>query len=68
MKNSYSLCWINTPKWGDGGTYKKSMPFDSIDEIIENMKNCYYRGEWVEDENGNKVDIDLSKYTLKEEA
>ncbi|EEM25537.1 hypothetical protein bthur0002_61800 [Bacillus thuringiensis Bt407] len=44
------------------------MPFDSIDEIIENMKNCYYRGEWVEDENGNKVDIDLSKYTLKEEA
>ncbi|WPS85320.1 hypothetical protein SMD22_01450 (plasmid) [Brevibacillus halotolerans] len=66
MEKAYSLCWTHQSTWGNTGTYEECYPFDSVDAIIKIMKSCYYRGEWIEDVNGNKIDIDLSKYALKE--
>jgi hypothetical protein len=64
----YRLCWIptgwNTPEKYRG--IKHSSKFDTLDDLKNTMSKCIYNGEWVEDENGNKVEVDLKNICFKE--
>mgnify|MGYP003456716348 CR=1 FL=1 len=59
----YRLCWIptgwNTPESHRGIPHFSK--FDTLEALKKTMSKCIYNGEWVEDENGNKVEIDLRK-------
>jgi hypothetical protein len=64
----YRLCYIptgwNTPESQRG--IKHSSKFDSLEALKTTMSKCIYNGEWVEDKNGNKVDINLRYICSKE--
>lgn len=51
----YYLCW------SDSKYITNRMKFDSLNEIIKTISCFKYNGEWVEDAEGNKVNIDLHK-------
>lgn len=55
------LCWIptgwNTPEMFRGIPHGTT--FKNLDELKKVMSKCIYNGEWVEDERGNKLDINL---------
>ncbi|MFO1442856.1 hypothetical protein KDN24_06460 [Bacillus sp. Bva_UNVM-123] len=57
----YRLCWIptgwNTPERFRGVPH--STTFETLEQLENVMKKCIFNGEWVEDEKGNKIDIDL---------
>lgn len=63
----YRLCWEKKSSWNQTGGYTECVVFNSIEEIINTMKSCYYRGEWVEDMKGNRIDINLMSIAAKEE-
>jgi hypothetical protein len=60
------LCWIptgwNTPEMFRGLPH--STEFSSLEELIKVMSKCIYNGEWVEDSQGNRVDINLEEICL----
>jgi hypothetical protein len=57
----YRLCWIptgwSTPEMFRGVPH--SATFKTLDDLKKTMGKCIYNGEWVEDDKGHKVDIDL---------
>lgn len=60
----FKLCWIKKDSWGETGGYGCCTKHDTIEDIIKIMSKCIYNGEWIEDKNGNKLDIDLSKVAV----
>jgi hypothetical protein len=60
------LCWIpngwNTPEMFRGVPH--AAKFHSLDELKKVMSKCTYNGEWVEDDKGNRIDIDLREICL----
>lgn len=61
------LCYIptnwNTPEMLRG--IKHSAVFSTLDELIKVMSNCTYNGEWVEDEKGNKLNVNLKEICVR---
>lgn len=59
----YRLCWIprdwNTPKMYRGVPH--CTPFESLEQLKGVLSKCIYNGEWIEDENGNKMNIDVKE-------
>lgn len=54
------LCWISKKTWSNSiGGVPHVVNFLSLDELKETMKSCLYNGEWVEDDKGNRIDINL---------
>jgi len=61
------LCYIptswDTPKHSRG--IKHSTEFDTLDDLIKVMSKCIYNGEWVEDEKGNKLEVDFKNICVQ---
>jgi len=63
----FKLCWISnswtTPERFRGIT--SCTKFDSLEQLKMVMSKCLYNGEWVEDDKGNKLDINLREICAK---
>lgn len=60
------LCHIESSSNGSRGfvatLYRDK--FNNVNDVLEEMKQRKYNGEFIEDNNGNKLDIDLSGYCI----
>lgn len=61
------LCYIptswSTPSYSRG--IEHSTEFNTLEDLIKVMSKCIYNGEWVEDEKGNKLDVDFKNICAK---
>jgi len=60
MKNTEEVYLVRYGKtWFTDGEIEQRYKFKNIDTLLETMKSCLSDGEWVEDLNGNKIDIKI---------
>lgn len=55
----FKLCWIKKSDWSGDGGYTCYTEHNNVEEIIKIMSRHIYNGEWIEDNKGNKLDINL---------
>jgi hypothetical protein len=56
----YRLHWTPTG-WSTPDPFRgvpHSVEFESLEKLIDVMSKCIYSGEWVTDENNNKIELD----------
>lgn len=64
MKNSEEVYLVRFGKvWFADGKIEQRYKFKNIETLLETMNRCLPDGEWVEDLNGNKIDIKIEYAT-----
>lgn len=60
----FKLCWIKKKSWGEASGHNCAMEFDTIEAIKSVMNKCLYNDEWVEDIEGNRVEMNWKEICL----